>query len=166
MSQCNATCDPSGCAGIPNGVMLLKKLDSMISDNYTLIFIWFVVSIILGLALSYFIASLNKNITSYYRGKNKVNIKTPHSNNIRAKEDDNYDYYETVNDDPVKIDINDSIPPNKKEFIKNLETTYNEYNNLKTEYLNKTYSGRKNDDIIDSNIEFKIYDNYDYKEDE
>lgn len=166
MSQCVATCDPSGCAGIPNGVMLLKKLDSMISDNYTLIFIWIVVTVILGLALSYFASSLSKTLKDYYKGKQKSEVNPPNSDNIRAKEDDDYNYYDPVSEDPVKVDPNDSLEPNKKEYIKNMSATYNEYNNLKTEYLNKTYSGRKNDDLIDSKVQYKTYDDYKYNDDE
>ena len=164
MSSCSG-CDPTGCAGIPNSVMLLKKLDYMISDNYTLIFIFIIIMIILGMCFIYFFKSLKQNLSTYFKDKDKS--KEPSGDNPRIGTDDNYTYYESTKDDPEPVEPKDMMPASTKDFIKNVDNVYKEYNDLKTEYIKKTYtSGKTNDDVIDIKTLYKEYDDYKYSPDD
>lgn len=163
MSSCNP-CDPTGCAGVPNSVMLLKKLDSMISDNYTLIVIFFIVMIILGMAAIYFFRSLKANLGVYWKDKRKS--KAPAGENPRIAEDDKYIYYDNVKDDPEPVQPRENMPVNTTEFVTNMEKTYEEYNKLKSEYIKNTTSSRDNDDLVDESVLYKKYDDYKYDKDD
>lgn len=158
MSSCNP-CDPAGCGGIPTGAIMLKKLRSMIADNYTLLFIFAVLMIILGLALVYFAQSLVKTLSGYY--KSKGDVKMTSGNDPRTSIDDNYDYYDPISEDPEKIDVEGSMPKSVSDFSKQIDQTYNEYNTLKSEYIKTTYA-RKNDDIVDIRLRYSNGDDYDY----
>ena len=164
MSSCNP-CDPAGCAGVPNSVMLLKKLDSMISDNYTLIVIFFIVMGILSMAFIYFFKSMKTNLGVYW--KDKATVKSPSGDNPRMAEDDKYTYYENVKDDPEPVQPRENMPDKTKEFVANMEKTYDEYNKLKTEYIKNTTTKRlQNDDLVDESVLFKKYDDYKYDTDD
>ena len=164
MSSCNA-CDPSGCAGIPNSVMLLKKLDYMISDNYTLLFIFIVIMIILGMSFIYFFKSLKQSLSTYLKDK-VLSIETS-GDNPRISTDDNYTYYENTKEDPVPVAPKESMPTGTKEFLKTVDNVYKDYNLLKSEYIKKTYThGKENDDVIDEKTLYKEYDDYKYSPDD
>lgn len=164
MSSCTG-CDPTGCAGIPNSVMLLKKLDYMISDNYTLLFIFIIIMAILTMCFLYFFKSLKTNLSTYF--KDKAKVKEPSGDNPRIGTDDSYTYYEIAKDDPEPVEPKDMMPVGKKEFIKNVDDVYKQYNDLKSEYIKKTYtSGKTNDDVIDIKTLYKEYDDYKYTPDD
>lgn len=160
MSSCNIACDATGCSGVANSVMLLKKIDSMISDNYTLLFVLVVVLVIVGLALSYFVNSLKNTITTYL--KNRPPKEESNGDNPRVKDDDDNQYYDNPNDDPQYIDPNEFLPKEQRDYIKDVDTTFKEFNKLKTEYIKNTYEGRDNDDYIDQTILYDKHDNYTY----
>lgn len=164
MSSCNP-CDPASCGGVPNSVALQKKLESMISDNYTLLFIFVVVMIILGLVFIYFVNSIKKNLKTYF--KDKKAIKTSSGENPRIASDDLYTYYDNPKDDPEPVEPKTKMPNKTKEFVDKMESTYSEYNKLKSEYIkNTTMDRRKNDDIVDYQVLFKEHDNYKYEKDD
>lgn len=154
-------CDISGCSSTS---MLLKKIDSMISDNYTLLFILGVLVIIIGLAISYFMTSLISNIKTYLTSKSEVAEND--GDNPRYKTDDDVTYYDNPKDDPRYEDPVQYMPTGTYQYVKNLDKEYEEYNKLKTEYISSTYNGRQNDDILDKAVLFKEYDNYDYNTDD
>lgn len=168
MSSCTG-CDPTGCAGIPNSVMLLKKLDYMISDNYTLLFIFVIITAILGLCFLYFFRSLKVSLSTYFKDKSK--LKEPSGDNPRIGTDDNYNYYEVVKDDPEPVEPREMMPASTKEFIKNVDNVYKEYNDLKSEYIKKTYTStstknQTEDDIIGIKTLYQKYDDYKYSPDD
>ena len=158
MSPCSP-CDPNGCAGVPSGIVVLKKLDYMINDNYTLLGILVISLIILGLALSYFLKSLTQTLNTYMKALKR---KEPTSgDNPRSSEDDNYKYFELVKDDPDKVQP-EHMEAGKHEFTKRVGDAYTEYNKLKSEYLKQTYN-EESDDVIDNRMLYKSYDKYEYK---
>lgn len=161
MSQCSA-CSP--CGDTPNSVFLMKKLDNMIGDNYTLLFILIVVLVILGLALTYFLKSLITTIQAYQRGKKQQEI--PAGDNPRSKFDDSYTYYPTAKEDPENAtDV--KIPENKGKFVDELETRYKDVTKEQGEFIKANYGGRNNDDPLDRSTLFAAHDKYRYdKEDD
>lgn len=164
MASCNAGCNPGACGVAGKSVVLLKKLDTMISDHYTLLFVLVVVLGILGFALSYFIKSIKETLQAYYRGKEED--KPPAGDNPRVAFDDDYTYYDDVKDDPVKVDPKTNMDEGKQKFFEGVEKAYDEYNTLKTDYIKNTYRGRDNDDTIDRSMLFAGYDAYRYDTDD
>lgn len=159
MASCNAACNPGACGAASNSVVLLQKLDTMISDNYTLLFILFVVLGILGFALSYFVNSLKDNLKAYYKGKEED--RPPAGDNPRVAFDDDYTYYDDVKEDPVKVDPKANLEEGKRNFFEGIEKAYDEYNTLKTEYIKNVHK-IENDDVVDKSMMFSKYDTYDY----
>jgi predicted PurR-regulated permease PerM len=149
----------TGCNGMPNSVMLLKKIDSMISDNYTLLFVLLVVLIIVGLALTYFVNSISTTIKTYLRN---IPQKDDSGDNPRIKEDDDNTYFDNPKEDPQYVDPNEYMPKGQKDYIKDLDDSYKEFNKLKTDYLKNTYNGRENDDYIDKQVLYDDHDDYTY----
>lgn len=140
----------------------MKKLENMIGDNYTLLFILAVVLTILALALTYFLRSLITTIQNYYRGKKQQEV--PAGDNPRSKMDDNYTYYPDPKEDPDSSNI--KIPENKGKFVDELEARYKEVTKEQGEYIKANYSGRTNDDPLDRTTLFEGHDKYRYdKED-
>jgi len=164
MSSCSR-CNPAGCDdAAASGVVLLRKLNSMISDNYVLLFVYFLVIALCTLALTYFIMSLKNTINSYMKAKaTEVKI----TNNQKSGTDDNYTYPEEgevlIDEDADKpLMIRDAMEKPTKDFITNLDTAYKEYNTLKSEYIKNTYEGRENDDVVDERVRFAEHDSYTY----
>ena len=164
MSQSCNPCDPGSCGEPPSGTILLKKLDYMIGDNYTLLFILFIVFCILGLAMYYFVNSLKDTLVNYYSNKKKVVADTSVSDNPRQPKDDNYTYYPDPKEDPEKTGTT-RIPDKKGDFAEELEKRYQDVNKDKTSYIQTTYNGRDNDDPIDQRTLFQGHDTYKYDKD-
>lgn len=163
MSQSCSACDPGSCGKPADGTVLMKKIEYMIGDNYTLIFILFLVLGILGLALYYFIKSLKDTLVNYYNAKKKVETESTGDDPRKAK-DDNYTYHPTPKEDPEKQG-SIPIPGQKGTFATDLEKRYEEVNKQKAEYIRAQYNGKENDDPIDQRTLFKGHDNYSYERD-
>jgi hypothetical protein len=159
-------CKPATCDGLPQGMVLIKKLENMINDNYTLIFLWFVITIILGLSLYYFFNSIKKTLQSFWNARKELNSKSSSasqaSNNPRIATDDDYTYYEDAKEEPVNVDPTEYMPASKRKALEDLKTKYSTYNETKTQYIQNVYSGRQNDDTIDDKVIYAEYDNYKY----
>jgi hypothetical protein len=159
-------CKPATCDGLPQGVVLMKKIENMIGDNYTLIFLWFIVTVILGISLFYFLNSIKKTLKDFFNARKEFNTKTQSSsqssNNPRIATDDNYLYYEDVKEEPTNIDPTEYMPASKRKALEDLKSKFTTYNETKTQYIQNTYSGRKNDDTIDDKVLYAEYDEYRY----
>ena len=160
MSQCTP-CQP--CGDIPNSVVLLKKLDYMISDNYTLLFILVIIIVVLGLALTYFLRNLISTLQVYFKGKKEK--EPPIGDNPRLGKDDSYTYYPSSKEDPDRKD-DLKIPENKGKFVDELETRYKEVTSEQSTYIKAHYNGRENDDPITSVTLFQGHDKYRYDKDD
>lgn len=160
---CDNACDPSGCLKADDSMMLLKKLEGMISDNYTMLFILFIILSVLLLALYYFGSSLIKTISIWWRNvqEKRGNGGKSSADNPRAKEDDNDIYYDNPKEDPNYADPFKYAPSGQREYVDNMDKAYKEYNDKKTSYITNTYQ-KQNDDIIDQKVIYKEYDNYSY----
>lgn len=141
------------------GVAQLKKIERMISDNYTIIFISFILIILLGLILWYFSSQLIQTLKGYYKavGKKNANVvsRTP-----PAKED-----LEDYDDDQAYVDTTTYFEPGKADFVTKMTSAYKEYNEGKSEYIRTTY-GVEDGDNIDTTALYSKYDKYDYKKED
>lgn len=162
--SCSA-CNPESCSNM-SGMMLIKKLQNMLSDNYTMLVIMVVLIGVLGLVLFYFANSLSNTLTNYYKNKKVAEDASTStaaiSDNQRDVKADNEIYYENVQDDPNKQDPVSFLDKTKQDFIAELDSQYKDINTLKTQYISSTYSGKQNDDVIDQKVLYKDYDNYKY----
>lgn len=177
MATCDASCSPTGCSGIPNSEVLLKKINIMITDNYTLLFVLVIILGVLGVSLWYFISSFKKTIKNYLDGKREVleagKAAPPKDKKQTAsmvggdpknpQEDNEIYYMDPKTDNPTLVDPNEFLPKEKKAFLSSVDTAYEDYNLHKTRYITSTYNGRDNDDIINDQVMYSDYDDYDYK---
>lgn len=154
------------CSSGNQGVVVIKKLESMISDHYTLILVFTVCTIITLLLLFYFGKSMKQTLSAYMRNKTRRKVYAP-TNNQRSPEDDDYMYYDNINEDPEPIIPRDRIPRGQLEFQDKVESAYKEYNDLKTQYLEKAFHKKDaNDDVINEKIKYDDYDKYRYDDDD
>ena len=158
MSKTTCTdCDPSACESTS---MLLKKIDMMISDNYTLLVVLAILLVIIGLIISYFMDSLISHVKGFL--KNKKEQGTTGTDNPRYSADDDITYYDNPKEDPKYEDPVQYMPKGQYQYVKKLDKEYEEYNKLKSQYIATTYDGRTNDDLVDTQVIFKEHDDYDY----
>lgn len=173
MASCVPSCSPTGCGGMPNSEILLKKINTMLSDNYTLLFVLIIILIILGLTLAYFMGNLKTTLRSWLNGRREVanvlaTAPPPGASAYTGGDptnpsDDNEVYGGVdVNASGPMVDPNDFMEPGKKTFVTDIKTTYNEYNTLKTQYIQNNYNGRENDDIVTDNVLYSDHDTYEY----
>jgi hypothetical protein len=136
-----------------SGSAQLKKIERMISDNYTIIVISFVTLILLFIIIKYFAKQIYNTIHRYRMSygmdkKDKAVI---------------VDDSEIYDEDDPPIDTTKYFDAGKTDFVKNLETAYKNYNKLKGEYIRTTYN-TDNDDTIDQKALYGKYDDYTYAE--
>jgi lipopolysaccharide export LptBFGC system permease protein LptF len=165
-TACDSACGSSGCK-TDDSVLLLKKIESMISDNYTMLFILLVVLLIVGFALIYFVSSLGKTLQVWWKNKQEKQKALADtggaSDNPRSPMDDDVTYYENPKDDPdSSTDPFTYAPKGQRDFDQDINATYQSYNEEKTQYIATTYNGKKNDDILDRSVMYKEYDDYSY----
>lgn len=149
MSSCNY-------AGPDGTEIMIKRIESMISENYTALFILFVAVAIISIFLYYFVMALMKTLREYRFSKKDIN-NTSGDNPINPI-DDNYQYDSSSFIEPVEY-----LPTGTKTHIKNMDKVYSEYNQLKSDYISKTYN-KENDDLIDYNVLFASKDKYKYND--
>ena len=149
-----------------------KILTSIIKDNYAVIVIFIILSVLLVLILYYFIKHLVTTLKNYKKYNRRLELAPAPTNNqydIKAddeiyKKEEEEDIKENI-DMPVKYQVKedpmDYNPKGKKDFLKDVTSTYDDYNVLKSQYIKTTYN-RYNDDVIDENILFSKHDDYDY----
>ena len=144
----------NGCS-IPGPVdmddLIVKgNIAKMLSDNYTLLGIFAVVSGILIIVLIYFIKDTKSSLTDYLKNKK---LSAPPANADSEPQLTGEDIQET---DPAKYQ-----DFNKQKFMQDVNSTFKEYNTEKGMYVKANY-GKDNDDKIDSRIAYQRYDDYEY----
>lgn len=157
-------CDDS--PSIPNGIT--TDLARMISDNYMVMFIYFLIVGILLFFLFWILKdgfSIVFNYIKYRNVRNHSDVEdlSLDGNNTKDKKQDN-EYYPIEEEQYLIKNPNTYRDKGYQDFIKNVQTAYKTYNTEKNKYISDTYNGRKNDDTIDDKIEYSKYDNYQYDE--
>lgn len=150
-----------------SSVQVLKQLDLMIKNNVMVIVILLIVIVVLGFGLYYFGKSLISTLTKY--NEMKQSNKTSNSESLKDKAADNEEYPEQPDPDnpeeedlKIVVDPSKFMPKAKRDFITKLELENKGYNNAKTEFVTRKLNYDKNDDIVDSKILYKDYDDYKY----
>lgn len=150
-----------------SSVQVLKQLDMMIKNNIMVIIILLVVVAVLGFGLYYFGKSFISTLTKYY--DMKQTNKTSNSESLKDKAADNEEYPEQPDpnnpeeeDLRIVVDPSKFMPKAKRDFITKLTLENIGYNNAKTEFVTRKLNYEANDDIVDSKILYKDYDNYNY----
>jgi uncharacterized protein YozE (UPF0346 family) len=143
------------------GVSQLKKIERMISDNYTMIFISFLLIIILLLVIWHFYSDLRDTLKNYYKimqNKTSQKGKAILAGSSASFPEDEEDY----DDEPSYLDSTAYFESGKADFAKKMDSTYKEYNKEKTDYIRSTHR-IDNDDVVDtSSVLYKKYDDYSY----
>ena len=150
-----------------SSVQVLKQLDLMIKNNVMVIGILLIVVLVLVLGLYYFGRSFVSTLTKYY--EMKQTNKTSNSESLKDKAADNEEYPEQPDpnnpeEEDLKIVVDPSkfMPKAKRDFITKLTLENKGYNDAKTEFVTRKLNYDDNDDIVDSKILYKEYDNYKY----
>lgn len=159
-----STTDCGGSADTGSLSLHIHKIKSMISDNYTMLFVLVVVLVIIALIIAYFAASISKTIRVWMHDKqerSKNSQDTDTTDNPKLKEDDDQVYYDDPKEDPSNTDTWKYAPKNKQDFYKQMDQTYDEYNQEKAKYIKGTYA-KDNDDVLDKSVMYQKYDDYTY----
>lgn len=154
-----------------NTVVIMQKLNSMINSNVLIIGMLVFLIAVLVMSLYFFLRSLISTLTTYHtRLQNTKEFKNiTDSLNDRAADNEYYpeprDPNSTDFDDSIvgeRIDPTKFMPRKKREFLKNIELENKDYNAEKTEMMIRRLNYPENDDIVDSKILYKDYDDYKY----
>lgn len=100
--------------------------------------------------------ALMKTLRDYRFSQKDINDTS--GDNPKNPIDDSYQYDSSNFMDPVE-----HMPTGTQTYIKNMDQVYSEYNQLKSEYISKTYN-KQNDDLIDYNVLFASKDKYKYND--
>lgn len=167
MSECltNFAADPN-----IRSIVNKKIIASLITDNYTILIVFIALAIFIVAIAFYFINHMRTVLKDYNKYNRKLELAPPPTNNQYdvGADDERYEkedakekgdiglYKMQFKDEPM-----DYVPKGKKDFLEDVKTKYDDYNVLKSQYIKTTYK-KNNDDVIDNNILFSKYDDYEY----
>lgn len=135
------------------GTAQLKRINRMISDNFTVIFLCILTIILLSWMMWFFGSKMYSVIKKWQ----DVRIKVDNSGNATINDDK-----EVYDEEAMALDGGlNAVNPDKQDFAKSMEYAYKEYNRRKSEYIQTNYT-RPNDDVIDQSVFYKKYDDYTY----
>lgn len=134
-------------------VMNRAHINRLLSDNYTMIIIFIIISAALTFVLVYFVKDVRRTI--YEHNKNTLKSEVPKSDQDEVYVDDGG--AETAATDPAKYQ-----EANKVKFFKDVDQVYKDYNLGKTDYIKSGFN-KENDDYIDARMAYKKYDEYVYE---
>ena len=146
-----------------------RIMTKIITDNYSVIFVYFVIFILLILIAYYFFRNISRTLKSYRKNAAMMELAPAQDNNVNdpAADNERYTKQDTSKDatfyalrsrdNPI-----DYINKGKKDFLDDVNTKYDEYNTAKSEYIKTTYA-RKSDDVVDQDILFSRHDDYTYE---
>lgn len=151
-----------------------NKLSRIITDNYTIIVVFLIITIFLAMIIWYFARNLQTTLRNYRKFGKKFDISPAPTDNQydKAADDENYDNNKKDVDMDVGLmqvasreDPNDFMPKGKKDFIENVTNKYTDYNKEKTSYIRSTRKST-NDDIINDKMLYRKHDDYEYSKKE
>ena len=146
------TCSAPG--GDMDDLIVKNYIGRMLSDNYTLLIVFVLVSAMIIFVLNYFFKQARATYNDYKKNKaqSEANSTDPNADNEVEPDE---------NEEPV--DTNKFQDVNKQKFFKGIDDVYREYNTEKSKYIEVNY-GKENDDYVDQKVAYKDYDNYNYKD--
>jgi hypothetical protein len=98
-------------------------------------------------------------------------VNTSNSGSLKDKTADNEDYPEQVDENEQKdddevfrvaVDPAKFMPKTKRDFLTDLNIQNKTYNEEKTNYVTRRLNYTHNDDVVNANILYKNYDDYNY----
>lgn len=148
-----------GCA-VPTGMDLTEVMNKahisrLLSDSYTMLIIFVVITVALTFVLVYFIKEVRRTI--YEHNKNVLKSEAPKNDQNEVYADDDPDAEIA---DPTKYQ-----DASKIKFFKDVDKVYKDYNLEKTTYIKSGFN-KENDDYIDKRMAYKKYDEYVYEKKE
>jgi len=147
-------------------VQVTQQLEKMIKSNISIIMILVLVLLVLGFGLFYFGRSLFSTLSNYYSQKEMT--RTTNSESLKDSAADNEEYPEQEAEDAedkdfrMVVDPSKFMPKPKRDFLTKLEIENKDYNTEKTEFVTRKLNYTENDDVVDSKILYKDYDDYTY----
>ena len=146
-----------------------RIMTKIITDNYSVIFVYFVIFILLILIAYYFFRNISRTFKSYRKNSAMMELAPAQDNNVNdpAADNERYTKHDTSKDATLyalrsRDNPIDYINKGKKDFLDDVNTKYDEYNTAKSEYIKTTYA-RKSDDVVDQDILFSRHDDYTYE---
>ena len=146
-----------------------RIMTKIITDNYSVIFVYFVITILLILIAYYFFKNIRRTLKSYRKNSALIELTPAHDNNVKdpAADNEKYTKHDTSKDATLyalrsRDNPIDYIDKGKKDFLSDVDDKYDEYNVAKSDYIKTTYA-RKSDDVVDQDILFSRHDDYEYK---
>lgn len=146
------TCSAPG--GDMDDLIVKNYIGRMLSDNYTLLIVFVLVSAMILFVLNYFFKQARLTYNDYKKNKaqSEANATDPNADNEIEPDE---------NDEPV--DTTKYQDANKRQFYKGIDNVYKEYNAEKSKYIEVNH-GKENDDYVDQRVAYKAHDNYNYKD--
>jgi hypothetical protein len=144
-----------------SGEAQVRRIQRMISDNYTIIVLSIVSIIVLLFAAKYFWGELYASLSSYRKALQKQNDSLDNNSYGNKKKTEDDEEYEDDDEKDQTFDSTQYFKEGKKQFVTNMESQYNKYNKLKSEYIANNYS-KSSDDVIDQSALYKSHDDYTY----
>lgn len=156
-----SACGASSANYVSNAETFIIKIEKMISDNYSMLGMFIIFLVAIGLIIWYFGSSLTKRLNAYYQNRINVGSATPTiSNNVQNPEADNNTYDDDL--EPQPDDVKDFMEPGKRSFVKKIDSVYKEYNEAIGDYIRSTGTTDE-DGAVDSTILFSTHDTYNYE---
>jgi len=156
-----------------NSVVIMQKINSMIAQN--VLIIGMLIALLAGLlyGLYYFTNSFITTLSIYHTASKNSRATQNVSESLGDKSADNEFYPEPKdpNDDSIGelgqgatfVDPAKFMPKKKREFLKRLDEENKEYNAQKTEMMTRRLNYPENDDVVNSKVLYKDYDDYQYE---
>lgn len=147
-----------------SSALVLQKIGNMISSNVFIIIVFILLVLVLLFGLYYFVNSFIKTLSNYYTLTNQQPPSV--SDSLKDKSADNEYYPDPAEDEEeplaISVDPTKFMPKSKRDFLKRIEQENKDYNEEKTNLMTRRLNYPENDDIVDSRILYKDYDDYTY----
>ena len=156
---------------VMSSAVLVQSIQRMINNNVAIVFILIVLIGFLGVSLFYFGSSIFTTLKNYYINRSASKPDPSSTNSLKDKNADNEVYNEPSDPNDAEIDVVETkkdidpskfMPRYKKDFIQKLEMENKQYNEDKTTLMTRKLNYPVNDDVVDSKVLYKSYDNYTY----
>lgn len=135
-------------------IMNRAHIGRLLSDNYTMLIIFIIITVSLTFVLTYFIKDIRQTIKEHNKNILKSEV---------SKNDQDEVYFDDGGAETEFIDPTKYQEAGKIKFFKDVDQTYKDYNLEKTIYIKSGFN-KENDDYIDTRMSYKKYDDYVYQQ--
>lgn len=132
----------------------IYKLNKMVYDNYILLMLFIILTIVYIFILGYFLWNIVDITKNFYKNKRERKEDT-----ILNNDNENYN----MSDPSTDIDSSLFIGTNKRDYIDKVEAASINYNKEKSKWIQKEFGKNIDLDIINDDILYNEHDNYKYE---